>query len=203
MMTNISLDPKGIITIYQDEECNVFLEHSVIRDGEVISTNPLSKSTTQKLFDLASSGKKSHEVQEMNRTVIAVKVSPLTIAWIYPKSTYSLLIKNETLVVDGMQLLFVFFDNALHAFFIKRNQGLSTILYDMNLPNMRSGKVCLGNYRMDTTTFERIIQTGEEGFFGTAFYDSKEGTVKELRETKAINRKRIKRLFTLKELLHA
>lgn len=205
MMQDLTTSPVAVLMVYEsDDRSNTYLEISNIENGEVVDSRPVSLREISDLIALSGTKTKKFGVQPVNRHILAYRQTPLLVAWVYPKTTFSIIVGNETVLIQGIQLLLMIKDNKLYAFFIKKNCGMNTILYDVNLPNISNGAVCTGSYKMKVHDIASAIHEGEIGFFETAFLSHTDNeTIKEAKSMKRVNKEKLKPISKLKEYINA
>ena len=197
-MNEVSLNPVRIMVMYHSDTGS-YIEISDIENQQVVNSRPLSKDEMKKILEATSTKKDDSTIQSLNRHIIHYRVFPLTVSWLYPENWFNIIVGNEIMLIQGIQLLLSIKDDRLYAFFVKRNTGLKTLLYNIELPNIDGqGLVCTGQYKMNFSSIEKTILTAEEAFFGTTFYEGKETkTIAEAREMKLVNRNRLKKIHKL------
>ena len=192
------MSPSSILVIYENTDGTTYIEVADIEGKQIVNSRPLSLKNIQEMIRFSEKKPKSSVYMPINRHIMMYRESPITVAWIYPKTSFTIIVGNKTLLIQGIQLLLIVNGGDLYSYFIKRSNGMNTILYDVELPNVTRGHVCTGKFRIRTENLSSIITDGEIAFFETAFYEQDKTTVAEAKEMKPVNRKRLKRIGVLK-----
>ena len=204
-MDQVAAPPSMVMIIYHNEDVGTYIEIGDVELGKLRNVRPLGKKQLSEIIKLVDSKTElSGKLQAINRTVIAYQETPFVLAWLSESSDINIFVKNRQIIGKGLHFMFIIKDNKPHCFFVKKNRGIKTILYDTELPNVsNNGYICFGNNKMDTDSMEKAINSYEQIFFQTSFSNHSTKSINELLTLGVINRKTLKKNCRLNEFLNS
>ena len=204
-MNEIASLPSMVMIVYQNEDAGIYIEIGDVVKNQVHNMRPLSKLQLKEIIKLVEPSRNiPKKVQIINRTIVAYQEAPFIVSWISEHSDINIFVGNKQIIGKALHFLFAIKDNKPYCFFIKKNRGEKTILYEANLPNMSPDQsICFGTNKINTDSIEAAIKSYEEIFYGTGFSNYSTKTISDLITFGVVKSKTLKKFCKLDEFINS